>query len=202
MADENGVWTVGPLSEAASGLTSGEGLVADLADMLRQSNGFAMWGGAFVVLPSGSDVAVPSLETYNGAWKDGYPEAVRKATFFALDVFGFPFGLSEGKVVQLDPETGELRQVAESLGRLLNKVETDANATIGLSVFDAWCGSGREMALGQRLAPKIPFVFGGGKEISDLYAADLMERAAFNAHIYSQIKDMPDGTTVELKVVQ
>lgn len=154
-----------------------------------------------MLLPSGGDAAVPNIEIYNGAWKAAYPDFVRRTTFFALDVFGFPFGLSEGRVVQLDPETGALNHVSGTLGGLLRKVEKEPDSTIGLAVFEAWCRNGREMAMGQRLAPKTPFVLGGGKEIGDLYAADIMKRAAFNAHIYSQIKDLPDGATVEMKVV-
>lgn len=125
-----GIRAVGPLSKGVCTL-AGDGLTADLADMLHQSNGFAMWGGAFVVLPSGSDAAVPGIETYNGEWKNWYSNAVRETTFFALDVFGFPFGIEEGKVVQLDPETGVLTPVAETLGGLIERVEAEPDATIG-----------------------------------------------------------------------
>lgn len=193
---------IGLISETVSTFEADSGLLSKLADMLRQSNGFAMWGGAFVVLPSGDDAVLPSIETFNkGEWKKAYPQDVEQTTFFAVDAFGFPFGVSQDAVVQLDPETGSLSPVAATLGELLEKVRSEPKNTIGLLAFEKWRQAGRELRLGQRLAPKIPFVMGGGKEIDDFYAADILERAAFNSHVYEQIKDLPDGATVELKVV-
>lgn len=193
---------VGPISATPSGFEARNGLLADLADMLRQSNGFVMWDGAFVLLPSGDGGPVPGIEGFNaGEWKRAYPKEVEDTVFFAVDAFGFPFGVSHDRVVQLDPETGILRPVAETLGGLLDKVRAEPDETVALFALERWRAAGRDLRLGQRLAPKTPFVLGGGREADDFYAADMMERAAFNAHVYGRIRNLPDGATVELKVV-
>lgn len=193
---------IGPISDRVSTFEADGGLLSKLADLLRQSNGFAMWGGAFVILPSGNDAVLPSIEAFNrGEWKKAYPKDVAETTFFAVDAFGFPFGISQDAVVQLDPEIGSLSPIAATLGELFEKVRSESWAPIGLSAFEKWRQADRELRLGQCLAPKIPFVMGGGKEVDDFYAADILDRAAFNAYIYEQIKDLPDGATVELKAV-
>lgn len=174
-------------------------MLSHLADLLKQSNGFAMWGGAFLLLPSGAVDNLPSVESYNAHdWKRSYSPAVQSTVFFALDVFGFSFGISEDRVVRLDPETGVLYQIADTLGHLLERVRNEPIEMVGIEMFNAWCESGRSMEIGQRLAPKVPFVLGGGEAVSEFYPADILERAAFNAYIYEQIRDLPDGATIEL----
>ena len=53
---------------------------------------------------------------------------------------------------------------------------------------------------GQRLAPAVPFVLGGSFEVGELRAKSDLELARFRADIFSQIKDLPDGATIKLKL--
>jgi hypothetical protein len=49
-----------------------------------------------------------------------------------------------------------------------------------------------------RLSPKIPFLIGGKYETNNLYILDFYKRLDVSASIYHQIKDLPDGTPVEI----
>lgn len=147
---------------------------------------------------------MPTIEEFNAnKWKASYPSAVRDTVFFALDTFGFPFGISGDVIVQLDPETGVLSRMADTIGHLCDRVRTEPDEIVGLNAFDTWIDAGRTLAINQRIAPKIPFLFkeGGNSLLDDFYEADILERAAFNAFIYEQTKDLPDGALIELQAV-
>lgn len=153
-----------------------------------------------MVLPSGQADGLPTIESYNdGAWKRSYDEDVHDTTFFALDVFGYPFGISGDHIVQLDPETGRLELISNTMRGLLERVEREPKM-IGIAVFNNWLASGRTLDIQHRLAPKIPFILGGGTDREDFYAADIMQRAEFNAYIYEETKNLPEGTQMRFEI--
>jgi len=202
MADTRitGIEAYGPLTEVPSQFVGKTVLLGELASILQQSNGFTMFGGAFVALPSGSCDYVPTIEAYNShRWKDSYSPSVQNTLFFALDTSGYPFGVADGMIVHLDPETGSMDPVAETISSFLDRVWKNPYDLIDLAIFEEWFDSGKTFELSERLAPVFPFILGGGETIDDLYAADILERAEFNAYIYEQLKDVPDGVQVELR---
>jgi hypothetical protein len=200
VGDEGSFQAVGPLSAATPVFSAPRGILNEIANILGQSNGFALWGGAFIFLPSGSADDVPTIEEFNGhAWKGIYQDDVRRTVFFAMDVFGFPFGVLDNNIVWMNPETGELHRITKSVRRFLEMVNTEPEHMIGFQAHVDWFDRGQTYEIGQRLAPKVPFVLGGGKSIADFYATDIIERADFNAFIYAKTKNMPDRTRIKFE---
>jgi hypothetical protein len=52
-----------------------------------------------------------------------------------------------------------------------------------------------------RLMPQIPFVLGGRFSLSNLFALDAVRAMKTYANLALQIKDLPDGATVNFRVV-
>lgn len=191
----------GPISKAPPEFSGDSRLAKALRQVLDQANGATAYDGAFILLPSGDASVTVSMEEFNaGDWKVAYPPRVQQTWFFALDAIGMPFGIMDEEIVKLDPETGELTPIAGKIGEFLGAVEANPDQTIRLDVFEAWAKAGRSLPARSRLAPKTPVMMGGGEGPEDLYEADIMERADFNAHLYAQTKDLPDGYKVTFKI--
>lgn len=51
-----------------------------------------------------------------------------------------------------------------------------------------------------RLVPKTPFVLGGGYNLDNLYALEASESMRYRGSIATQLRDLPDGAAVQLRV--
>ena len=58
-----------------------------------------------------------------------------------------------------------------------------------------------ELTPGQKYCLVVPGVLGGAYDVSNIKMAPLVELVRFSGDIARQIKDLPDGAKVELKVV-
>lgn len=56
------------------------------------------------------------------------------------------------------------------------------------------------MPIGSRLLPKQLFVLGGSFDVDNLYALDAVKGMQLRAEIARQIRDLPDGTSVTLRL--
>ena len=54
---------------------------------------------------------------------------------------------------------------------------------------------------GVRLIPKTPFILGGDYSVENLFALDAVKGMRYRADIWKQIRDLPDGTPIQLKVL-
>jgi hypothetical protein len=54
---------------------------------------------------------------------------------------------------------------------------------------------------GKRLMPKIPFVLGGKYSLDNIYALDSVSAMKSRGNLALQLRDLPDGTKVEFRVV-
>jgi hypothetical protein len=52
------------------------------------------------------------------------------------------------------------------------------------------------------LIPKVPFVLGGEYSVDNLYDADAVSALLYRGDVAAQIRHLPDGATVKLRVVQ
>lgn len=175
-----------------------------LVELLGHKNGFYAFENALHVFPSGCSDLYVDLETWNNpnSWRKYYWELVKDSLFFAEDVFGVQFCIRGGKIQKFDPEAGEFEDMAENLEEWATKILEDPEYEIGYELVQAWQQQNGSLLSGSRLLPKTPFIFGGEYEIKNLYMLDSLKAMEFRADIWRQIRDLPDGTEIKLKIVQ
>ena len=107
----------------------------------------------------------------------------------------------------LRDDTGEISLLDINLG-ILEYASTGGTdpASLFPIAFDDQIASGYRAA-GLLLQPgkcyglKIPGVTGGSFEVDNIYIASVAEYISFTGNFHYQIKDIPDGTKVKIKVV-
>lgn len=176
---------------------------AALTRLLTLKNGFYAFERALHVLPSQCPNASMNLERWNSEslWKNDYGEITNEYVFFAEDIFGEQFAMSREGIFRFNPETADYELIAESLEDWAGIILEDYEVETGYAVASQWQELNGSISLGQRLLPKIPFVLGGDYEIENLYALDAIQGMRLRADIWNQIKDLPEGAKVELKVI-
>jgi hypothetical protein len=179
-------------------LAAGEG---ELAELLGRANGFYAFVSALHVLPSGTDDRM-SLERWNSddLWRREYDGMADGLVFFAEDVFGVQFALAGTSVVTFEPETGEVQPLAPDLRAWAAAVLADHPMLTGYPLAHKWQTEHGALPQGQRLVPKVPFVLGGAYAVDNLAAMDATTAMSFRASVAVQIRDLPDGATIRLRV--
>ncbi|MEO8552821.1 MAG: SMI1/KNR4 family protein [Kofleriaceae bacterium] len=134
-------------------------------------------------------------------WRGEYGGMADDVTCFAEDIFGGQFCLRAGKVHTFDPETGGIETMAKNIVEWVSAVLAEWRAITGAPIAHDWQVGHGVLAVGRRLVPKTPFVLGGELAISNLVAMDDVKGMRFRATLAVQIRDLPDGTPITLKVV-
>lgn len=176
----------------------------ELLQLLTKRNGFYCFESALHVFPSACDPTLMSIERWNSndLWRKEYGSAVEGHVFFAEDVFGDQFGLNRGKVYRFDPESGEIEESATNLEKWAGRILADTDYETGYPLASAWQQQNGPLAPGTRLVPKVPFILGGEYKVDNLYALDAIEAMKYRADIWNQIRNLPDGTPVNIKVLK
>lgn len=173
--------------------------------LLQQTNGLFAFESALYVLGSyGKLEGVRDIVSWNEPelWRGEYKSLTSDVFFFAMDIFGGQFGLlKDGAVVALEPETGELRPMAPDLEAWAGVVLDDWDFVTGYTYARAWQQDNGALPMGQRLCPKVPFVFGGAYEAANLFACDAATAMRAYAYMAEQIRGLPDGARVRVQVV-
>ena len=212
------------------GTVGGSGALA-LIELLNERNGFYAFESALHVLPSqclanaarldpssdlekgslllghddeGNWTASPmDLEHWNSEalWRADFELATEGLLFFAEDVFGEQFALSEGKVLRFNPESGETTEHSPTLDSWAEKIVSDYSYETGYEVAHDWQLQNSPLIEGHRLIPKLPFIMGGKYEVNNLYSLDAVKAMRYRADIWKQLRTIPDGTPVKLKVI-
>lgn len=182
----------------------GEEAERHLGRMLNLKNGFYAFEGALHVLP---DVGAPperGLHDWNArtSWRQDYSGLADDAVFFAEDVFGMQFCLREGAVATFDPETGGFERTAAGLEEWAEQILSSPGILTGHPVARAWQMQHRPLPPGMRLFPIKPFVTGGEFTAENVHALDALKGMRYSASIAKQLRDLPDGTRITLKVVE
>jgi len=169
--------------------------------LLSKRNGFIAFEQALEVFGSGACEHPCDIIYYNAMlnWPDIYG-LEEDAVMFGQDAFGFPFFLSSKRVGQLNSETGEVIEMGNSLNSWASSLLEDWDYMTGWSVLKKWQDQFGQLGIGERLYPKIMFMFGGKYEVSNLYVAQMSEGVDFRADLFLQTKSIPDGTAVNIKV--
>jgi len=176
------------------------GLGARLRELLERKNGFYVFESALHIFPSCTRPGLIDLATWNSSelWRQYYGDLAKGCLFFAEDVFGFQFAIKGNLVWAFDAETGHLTEVGESLEAWAGTILNDYQFQTGYPFAHQWQTSNRPLLPTERLFPKYPFVLGGKYEISNLVASDAVYGMQFRGHVAQQIRDLPEGTKVEL----
>lgn len=192
-------------SDLMSHLESHGNIFAELAELLSLRNGFYAFESALHVFPcaslSGGDDL--SLREWNSPalWKEWYQGGADNLFCFAEDVFGGQFAIRDDNVVSFDPESGEVNLVAKTIADWVEIILSDYNLLTGFPLAHQWQTCHGPLSNNKRLIPKIPFILGGEFLVSNLVEIDSVEGMRYRGEIYEQIKNAPDGSSINLKPV-
>ena len=108
----------------------------------------------------------------------------------------------DGSVHMLDVGGGSLEQVANSRDNFQAKVDEDDNANdwFMIPLVDKLLAAGMTLKQGECYSYKPPPVFGGDYTVENTCVLPIVEHYGAYGSIHNQIKDLPDGTQVVLKV--
>jgi len=178
-------------------------MYVDLLEILIQRNGFYAYEGALHFFPAGETNFGLSIVQWNveSLWRNRYGSKLDQCIFFAEDAFAEQFTIRQGGVFRFNPETLEFDLMGESLDEWARTILEDYSTETGSSSVHAWEMIHGKLPDGYRLIPKTPFVLQGSYDPENLYASDPVAAMHFRAHLAEQIRDLPDGTTVELHIV-
>jgi hypothetical protein len=185
-------------------LASWGNIGGELARLLSDRNGFYAFESALLLRPlTSSPEGVLGISEWNQpkSWRFAYDGLGDGLLFFAEDVFGGQFCISRDGVVSFDPETGETELLATTLDGWAEELLADYEILTGQPLAHAWQASHGRLVLEQRLVPKTPFVLGGEFGLSNLRVGNSVTEMLARAHIAVQIRDLPEGATIRLTVV-
>jgi len=175
-----------------------------IIEVLHHKNGFYAFESALHFLPAGCQASCIDLESWNrdDSWRKGYEDDARGYLFFAEDIFGVQFALSKRGIHKFDPETGEIEDFTSTIDEWATRILEDYEYETGYPLAKEWQAKHGALPLGKRLLPKIPFVLGGEYKVENLYAADALKGMEFRADMWRQIRDLPDGSEIKIRIVE
>jgi hypothetical protein len=124
-------------------------------------------------------------------------------TVWLVNRFGDLFLVfDDGSVHMLDIGAGSLKQIAKSRDDFGAKVDEDDNANhwFMIPLIDQLVAAGITLKEGQCYSYKHPPVLGGEYTVENTCVLPIAEHFGAYGSIHNQIKDMPDGAQVVLKV--
>jgi len=128
----------------------------------------------------------------------------RELTAWLVNRFGDLFAvLGDGSVWRLNIEGGTFERLAESrqeFGELLGQ-ENNANDWLMIPLVDDCVAAGLALEPERCYSFKIPPVLGADYVVENVGVVPIHELYGAYASIHQQIKDLPDGTPISLKVI-
>src|SRR5690349_17618891 len=175
----------------------------ELQQLLLLKNGFYAFESALHVLPSSPEESVMTLRRWNSRdlWSFEYGELARNAYFFAEDAFGNQFCFWHGNVCAFDAETAEIKPIAPTIEAWAERVLRDYSLLTGYPLLHEWQLRNGTLPSATRLMPKIPFVLGGNYSVENIYALSAARSMRTRGNLARQLKDLPDGTQIDFRVV-
>jgi hypothetical protein len=175
-----------------------------LHPLFQCRNGFYAFEQALHVLSDMGSINEKGLVEWNSdaLWRGNYDGMADDAVFFAEDVFGIQFCIREGSVATFEPETGRFEWMAADVEEWAQIVRDDYQFWTGYKVAHDWQIEHGPIPLGSRLVPKVPFVLGGDYTVANMHVLEAVKGMRYRASIAVQIRDLPDGSPVTLRVVE
>src|SRR6185437_3322877 len=175
----------------------------ELAGLLRRRNGFYAFECALHVFPLQSAGSIYGLDVWNAAdtWIDSYDDLARECLFFAEDIFGNQFCMKRAEICSFDAETGIAKPLASSLEEWAGLILSDYRYLTGHPLAHEWQVRNGGIPANMRLVPTIPFVGGGAYTVDNLHLLDTITSLRYRGEFATQIRDVPDGGKIRLKLV-
>jgi len=179
------------------------GMGVDLLELLSQKNGFYAFESALHVFSTRSDPPEIGINEWNAPelWINEYRGMAGSALFFAEDIFGSQFCIKNDGIYCFDPETGSARRLSDDLEGWARAILGDYNVLTGHPIAHEWQRVNGRIPIGVRLVPKVPFVLRGEFSLQNLFTLEAVKAMHLRGSIAVQIRDLPDGASVKLRVV-
>lgn len=190
------------LCESIASSSADHSRMEELIRLAARRNGFYAFESALHVFPMVMPCDHLTAEDWNdpSLWKDQYGAAAKGIWCFAEDIFGGQFAIANDIVVSFDAEAGDLTKIADTVEEWACHILTDYEYLTGYPFAHEWQETHGPLPVGQRLVPKIPFIFGGEYAVANLYAADAVRGMRLRGDIYKQSAHLPDGARATLRV--
>ncbi|MDB5584212.1 MAG: hypothetical protein JWR80_9388 [Bradyrhizobium sp.] len=193
--------TSSPAGKAVSHLGD---IGASIGEVLAAKNGFFCFESALRVFPSASVDSSCGLAEWNspGLWKADYRGIADNIFCFAEEILGRQFVIHEDKIAVFEPETAELEIIASSLEEWASKILLDYRQMTGHVFAHAWQSVHGPLHPRHRLMARTPFVLGGAFSIENFAALDSVQMMKSLGNLAFQLRDLPDGTKVQFRILQ
>ena len=180
-------------------------LGAQLLQLLEQKNGFYAFEQALHIFPIESDVTnTMTMEDWNSKtlWLSSYKGLADGFLCFGEDIFGDQFCLAKEKegVLRFDAERGEATVISDSLESWADLLLSNYHVETGWPLASEWQKQNGPLQLGTRLQPKVPFICGGDYSLQNLWPGDAVQGMLFKGELAVKLKNLADGTAIELHV--
>jgi len=173
-----------------------------LANFLRQKNGFYAFESALHLFPACRAERIMNLEKWNNPklWIEYYDDTAMDILLFAEGILGDQFGVKDGEIVRFEAETGLIESVAASLEEWAALILNDYKYQTGYPLAHEWQKAHGPLPTGQRLVAIMPFVLGGSFDVSNLFALDAAKAMRYHGELALQIRHAPDGTKIKFEI--
>lgn len=131
-------------------------------------------------------------------WRDLLPAPCQ---IVAVTLFAdFVVAAGDGMIALLDVAGASARQIAASEADFWARLEDDEEGWLLKSLADDCRASGLSLAPGQCYAFTTLPMFGGAYKPENVWACSFGEWLSFVGDVYTQVKDLPPGAKVVLRV--
>jgi hypothetical protein len=122
-------------------------------------------------------------------------------TVWLMNRFGDLFLVyPDGSVHLLDVGAGSVDRIADGRSDFLTRIDQDDNANQWLMIplVDEAVAAGLRPGPGQCYGYKVPPVLGGEYTVENTSVLPIAEHYGFHAELHERIKDLPDGTEIQI----
>jgi hypothetical protein len=178
-------------------------LPAGYRDLLHVANGYVAYHGGLHVRGA---CLLPEWHSLRAAWlgEDAihrlFSEISPDDIPFAEDALGDQFVIRETIVWKLSGETGETSSLGLTLAEFDAAVQADPNDFLQLGPLQQFRAEGGKLEAGQLLSAYPPFVFKESADGVSLRAVPALDRRRFLSRLAREIRDLPNGASVSLRV--
>jgi hypothetical protein len=179
-------------------------LPAAYRDLLGRANGYVAFHGGLHVRGA---CQAPAWHSLRAVWEGAGAlhrlfSAVRPTDVpFGEDALGDQFLLRDGLVHRLAAETGDMETLGVDLAGFDAAARADPVGYLGLEPLEAFRAEGGALAPGELLSVYPPFVVAADGPRRSYRAIPAADRLGSLARLAAQLRDLPDGTAVDLRVL-
>lgn len=171
--------------------------------LLETVNGYVAYHGGLHVRGA---CTAPIWHSLRAAWHG--PDAVHRLfpvvtpedVPFGQDALGDQFVVRDGSVWKLNAEFGELAPLNMTLPEFDAAIRSDPAHVLLLGPLHQFLAQGGTLEPGQLLSVMPPFVFQESAGSVSYRAVPMRDRIQFLSELARQLRDVPDGATVRLRI--